>query len=262
SEEEGGEEPPLEESDDHLGLGLGAEAGLLYDVLPAVNVVSPAEPTPAPGSIGKISSATAARLAREPSVQSDVTSHTGSHCSSVESYLESRRPDPEEVLLSLGFGGSAGGAGSIDTEVSRIPRRFLQPSKVKGVGINDFLRYQQDLIETFESGFCGYRGLTGGSTDVLKYDSSYSGTAHIMSSLSSPIRTYAPISPVLSNSLVNIPARFLPNPPPGPRRLLAVPGKENPNSFPSILRSHSAKRHLGVKVRQLRRASEPGDREA
>ncbi|XP_069697501.1 uncharacterized protein olf186-M isoform X2 [Periplaneta americana] len=161
SEEEGGEEQPLEESDDHLGLGLGAEAGLLYDGLPAVNVVSPAEPK-SPGSVGKVASMSSARLAREPSVQSDVTSHTGSHCSSVESFLESRRPDPEEILLGLGFGGSVGGSG-VDTELSRIPRRFLQPSKVKGVEIDDYLRYQQDLIETFESGFSGYRGLTGTS---------------------------------------------------------------------------------------------------
>lgn len=33
--------------------------------------------------------------------------------------------------------------------------------QVKGVAIDDFLRYQQDLIETFESGYSGYRGLTG-----------------------------------------------------------------------------------------------------
>lgn len=32
---------------------------------------------------------------------------------------------------------------------------------MKGVAIDDFLRYQQDLIETFESGYSGYRGLTG-----------------------------------------------------------------------------------------------------
>ncbi|XP_023721994.1 uncharacterized protein LOC111872387 isoform X4 [Cryptotermes secundus] len=160
-EEEGGDDTPLEESDDHLGLGLGAEAGLLYDALPAVTVVSPAEPHTNTASVSKVTSA--AHLVREPSVQSDVTSHTGSHCSSVESFLESRRPDPEEILLGLGFGGPVGGDGSVDTEVSRIPRRFLQPSKVKGVAINNFLRHQQDLIETFESGFCGYRGLTGSS---------------------------------------------------------------------------------------------------
>jgi hypothetical protein len=104
-------------------------AGLLFDALPAVTVISPAESHPTTASVSKVTSA--AHLAREPSVQSDVTSHTGSHCSSVESFLESRRPDPEEVLLSLGFGGPVGGAGDVDTELSRIPRRFLQPSKVR-----------------------------------------------------------------------------------------------------------------------------------
>ncbi|KAE8742330.1 hypothetical protein FOCC_FOCC012130 [Frankliniella occidentalis] len=88
-----------------------------------------------------------------PSLQSD----TGSHGSSVDSYLEARRPDPEEVLLGLGFGGPLH---NTEAEVSRIPARFLQQSKVKGVAIDDFLRYQQDLIETFESGYSGYRGLT------------------------------------------------------------------------------------------------------
>ncbi|XP_026281652.1 uncharacterized protein LOC113208651 isoform X2 [Frankliniella occidentalis] len=91
-----------------------------------------------------------------PSLQSD----TGSHGSSVDSYLEARRPDPEEVLLGLGFGGPLH---NTEAEVSRIPARFLQQSKVKGVAIDDFLRYQQDLIETFESGYSGYRGLTGGA---------------------------------------------------------------------------------------------------
>lgn len=32
-------------------------------------------------------------------------SDAGSHCSSMESLLESRKPDPEEILLELGFGG-------------------------------------------------------------------------------------------------------------------------------------------------------------
>ncbi|CAG2056304.1 unnamed protein product, partial [Timema podura] len=97
-------------------------------------------------------------LVREASVQSDVTSHTDSHCSSMESYLESRRANPEEVLLGLGFGGPRR---NVDSDVSRIPQRFLNPSKVKGVAIDDFLRHQQDLAETFESGFSGYRGLIG-----------------------------------------------------------------------------------------------------
>jgi hypothetical protein len=98
--------------------------------------------------------------------------------------------------------------------------------------------------------------------DVQKFDQQFTSGAHIMSSLSSPVRTFAPLSPILSNSLANIPARFLPQPPPGARRLLAVPGKENPFSFTGMSRSHSTRRHLSVKVRQTRRASEPADREA
>lgn len=61
-------------------------------------------------------------LGRNLSAQSDDNS---SHCSSVESVLESRRPDPEAVLIGLGFGPPH----SVNN-VSRIPQRFLQPSKV------------------------------------------------------------------------------------------------------------------------------------
>lgn len=61
-------------------------------------------------------------LPREISLQSDDGS---SHCSSVESVLELRKPDPEAVLLGLGFGPPKG-----SNFISRIPSRFLQPSKV------------------------------------------------------------------------------------------------------------------------------------
>uniref|UniRef100_A0A1Y1LKS7 ITPR-interacting domain-containing protein n=1 Tax=Photinus pyralis TaxID=7054 RepID=A0A1Y1LKS7_PHOPY len=60
-------------------------------------------------------------LARDASIQSDEISL----CSSLESMLELRRPDPEAVLLGLGFGPSQN-----DKSVSRIPQRFLNPSKV------------------------------------------------------------------------------------------------------------------------------------
>ncbi|KAJ8686879.1 hypothetical protein QAD02_022673 [Eretmocerus hayati] len=96
-----------------------------------------------------------ARLARDPSFQSD-----SSHCSSVESLLELRRADPEAVLLSLGFGGSP----SSEQEsgpLSRIPKRFLQPSRLKGIAIDDFVRHQQESCESFDSASLGYRGLTG-----------------------------------------------------------------------------------------------------
>lgn len=87
-------------------------------------------------------------------------SESDSHGSSVESLLEKRKPDPEEVLLSLGFGGKY-------NSESRIPQRFLQPSKLKGVGFNDFLRHQQEMVQNFETGFCGYRGLSGDSLFFL-----------------------------------------------------------------------------------------------
>ncbi|KAG8227147.1 hypothetical protein J437_LFUL001691 [Ladona fulva] len=196
------------------GLSLGAEAGHLYTGSISDEVMCPRQrlegspPPPAPASQtsrrerpGGGSSATAKRREafagrREAeggggSFQSD--SHSPASHSSIDSLLESRRPDPEEMLFGLGFGvpmgassvpgpgsvsgsqrvlpspypfGNCGNDGGSDDEVSRIPRRFLQPSKVKGVAINDFFKYQQDLIETFESGFCGYRGLTGPSHAV------------------------------------------------------------------------------------------------
>ncbi|CAG9858706.1 unnamed protein product, partial [Phyllotreta striolata] len=62
-------------------------------------------------------------LSRDYSFQSD--DGTNSVCSSVESFLEMRRPDPEEMLMELGFGPSK------DNErINRIPSRFLHPSKV------------------------------------------------------------------------------------------------------------------------------------
>ncbi|XP_014257503.1 sperm-specific antigen 2 isoform X2 [Cimex lectularius] len=85
-------------------------------------------------------------------------SDAGSHCSSMESLLEARKPDPEELLFELGFGGS-----EEPNMISRIPSRFLQPSKLKGISIDDFLKHQQLMMHTFQSGSSGYRGLTGPS---------------------------------------------------------------------------------------------------
>lgn len=62
-------------------------------------------------------------LSRDYSFQSDDGT---SVCSSVESFLELRRPDPEEVLMELGFGPS-----KKSEKINRIPARFLQPSKVR-----------------------------------------------------------------------------------------------------------------------------------
>lgn len=95
------------------------------------------------------------RLARDQSFQSD-----SSHCSSVESLLELRKADPEAILLSLGFGGCSNSPQEIGP-LSRIPKRFLQPSKLKGIAINDFVKKQQETSESFDSVSLGYRGLTG-----------------------------------------------------------------------------------------------------
>ncbi|XP_053996842.1 protein ITPRID2 isoform X1 [Hylaeus anthracinus] len=95
------------------------------------------------------------RLVRDPSLQSD-----SSHCSSVESLLELRKADPEAILLGLGFGGCPNSPQD-NGSLSRIPKRFLQPSKLKGIAINDFMKHQQETTESIDSVSLGYRGLTG-----------------------------------------------------------------------------------------------------
>ncbi|CAL7944089.1 unnamed protein product [Xylocopa violacea] len=95
------------------------------------------------------------KLVRDPSLQSD-----SSRCSSVESLLELRKADPEAILLGLGFGGCASSPQK-NGSLSRIPKRFLQPSKLKGIAINDFMKQQQETSESFDSVSLGYRGLTG-----------------------------------------------------------------------------------------------------
>lgn len=95
------------------------------------------------------------KLMRDPSLQSD-----SSHCSSVESLLELRKADPEAILLGLGFGGCSNSPQETGS-FSRIPKRFLQPSKLKGIAIDDFMKQQQETSESFDSVSLGYRGLTG-----------------------------------------------------------------------------------------------------
>ncbi|XP_018363333.1 PREDICTED: uncharacterized protein LOC108761359 isoform X1 [Trachymyrmex cornetzi] len=95
------------------------------------------------------------RLARDASFQSD-----SSHCSSVESLLELRKADPAAILFDLGFGGSTARQQENGT-ISRIPRRFLQPSSLRGIAVDEFLKQQQETTESFDSISLGYRGLTG-----------------------------------------------------------------------------------------------------
>ncbi|XP_014207248.1 uncharacterized protein LOC106638532 isoform X2 [Copidosoma floridanum] len=113
-------------------------------------------PIAVPSSSPAVSCPSATRsLARDPSFQSD-----SSHCSSVESLLESRRADPEAILMSLGFGGYSN-TPQDGGPLARIPKRFLQPSKLDGIVIDDFVRHQQETNESLDSTSLGYRGLTG-----------------------------------------------------------------------------------------------------
>lgn len=111
--------------------------------------------SPAVNTVGIPSSVPHNRIVRDPSLQSD-----SSHCSSIESLLELRRADPEAILLGLGFGGCSSSPQD-NGSLSRIPKRFLQPSKLKGIAINDFVKQQQETSESFDSVSLGYKGLTG-----------------------------------------------------------------------------------------------------
>lgn len=76
-------------------------------------------------------------LMRDASIQSD----DASICSSVESVLELRKPDPEAVLLGLGFGPPKS-----SDYLSRIPQRFLQPSKVNYKNVLTCLTYNYMVL--------------------------------------------------------------------------------------------------------------------
>ncbi len=98
------------------------------------------------------------------SLNSDVSAASSS-VSSVESLLEIRRENPEEILMALGFGGSGGGSGCggygsgllvdpgnvlLMDPLLRIPGRFFeQPSSARGIDVQDL--------------FTGRRGGLGGS---------------------------------------------------------------------------------------------------
>ncbi|XP_053665092.1 uncharacterized protein LOC128714242 [Anopheles marshallii] len=91
-------------------------------------------------------------LVKDNSLQSD-----SSRCSSVESLLNARKPDPEKILLNLGFGPAPH---STDV-LAKIPKRFLKPSQVRGVDTEAFLRQQQLSMHIHENSVLGYRGLVG-----------------------------------------------------------------------------------------------------
>lgn len=90
-------------------------------------------------------------LKRDNSIHSD-----SSRYSSVDSLLEARKPDPEAILINLGFGP----VGSEDI-LSRIPKRFLKPSQVRGIDTEAFIKRLQLANTLADHSVLGYRGLTG-----------------------------------------------------------------------------------------------------
>ncbi|XP_013118996.1 protein ITPRID2 [Stomoxys calcitrans] len=90
-------------------------------------------------------------LKRDNSVHSD-----SSRYSSVDSLLEARKPDPEAILINLGFGPVVS-----DDILSRIPKRFLKPSQVRGIDTDAFIKRLQLAHSLADHSVLGYRGLTG-----------------------------------------------------------------------------------------------------
>jgi len=131
-------------------LGLGAEAGYLH-TQNAAKLIWEKRQRLCSGSERR-------RLLQHSDTTTSLQSENSNFSvSSVDSLLQSRNADPEEVLLNLGFG-----IGSMD--IARIPSRFFTRSRAKGVDIGNFLKKQAEMVEKFESGFSGYRGLSGSTT--------------------------------------------------------------------------------------------------
>ncbi|XP_059490847.1 protein ITPRID2 isoform X2 [Neocloeon triangulifer] len=143
-------------------LALGAEAELiLRQTPPSIVVQGPQQTEEESGCEVQLRRREAFKSGER--VASFASDSAASNASSagVESYLESRKPDPETILFNLGFGGSQDSSNELG--LSRIPQRFLQPSQVKGISINQFYNIERHQAETYETGFHGYRGLTGPS---------------------------------------------------------------------------------------------------
>ncbi|CAL4065865.1 unnamed protein product, partial [Meganyctiphanes norvegica] len=109
---------------------------------------SPGGPSSLSG-IGKWATLDSRRLqfsSKQASFQSEISALSlQSTKSSIDSLLESRAPDPVEVLLNLGFGKS-------DEEgIQRIPQRFLKPSEVPGNDIDDFMKSEDEFSDRVES---------------------------------------------------------------------------------------------------------------
>jgi len=146
--------------------------------------------------------------------------------------LQSREADPEEVLFNLGFAESEAFA--------KIPLRFLkQPSKAKGVSIENFKKNQAELFGRYDSGFFGYRGLQG---SLHRRPSEL--VDKILKTLRDRERDFQRTSSTFSTGSHSIPSRFKIMDPNRTTfdslvKQVAVKAaeKEKPNSFRSLARS-------------------------
>ncbi|XP_022253397.1 uncharacterized protein LOC111088227 isoform X2 [Limulus polyphemus] len=112
---------------------------------------------------------------KQSSFNSDFSSFSGvSSFSSVESLLEARKEDPEELLLALGFGGQTG-----KDSVSRIPKRFfMEPSHARGVKVYNFLQQHENVLKKQDIGSWGFLGPSVSSYSQLSRRLSNIATAN------------------------------------------------------------------------------------
>jgi len=152
--------------------------------------------------------------------------------SSMDSVLQSREADPEEVLINLGFAESEA--------LAKIPLRFLkQPSKAKGVSIENFKKNQEEIFGRYDSGFFGYRGLQG---SLHRRPSEL--VDKILKTLRERERDFQRTTSILSSGSHSVPSRFKIM---DPNRTTfdslvkqvaeKVADKDKPNSFKSLARS-------------------------
>jgi len=176
------------------------------------------------------------------SIKSDTTN------SSMDSVLQSREADPEEVLYNLGFADSEA--------LAKIPLRFLQrPSVAKGVSLDNFRRQQEEMLGRYETGFFGYRGLQGG---LHRRPSEL--VDKILKTLREREREFHRTGSSISNGCHSIPSRFKVMDPNRTtfdslvKQVKQVAGreKEKPHSFKSLARSVLSKENRNWRQEQIK----------
>lgn len=134
------------------GAALSSHGSQIIDVPPVSPLLLPKSPasslTPAGLSTGDQHQWLQALPGRQQSFGSDLSTGTNSSVNSIEILLQGREADPEEILMSLGFGSTEDNS----TLTSRIPSRFLMlNSDTRGVSIDDLLGQHSELQKLIEN---------------------------------------------------------------------------------------------------------------